>query len=150
MKRENLIHWLVNLVTIPIAEEKLIIQVGYLRHHNRNKLFLIRGDIIYSAALPQNSHVCIPFLGIARPQSQFPHSCVMSDLYILRSVHTLHIFSCSRIGWKLGLWPRNSFSGNIGFEYCVFAVWNPTLYNRVFILFSAYREHIRYSICSSM
>ncbi len=21
-------------------------------------------------------HLCIPFLGIARPQSQFPHSCV--------------------------------------------------------------------------
>jgi hypothetical protein len=27
-------------------------------------------------ALQRKSHLCIPFLGIARPQSQFPHSCV--------------------------------------------------------------------------
>ncbi len=26
-------------------------------------------------ALQRKSHLCIPFLGIARPQSQFPHSC---------------------------------------------------------------------------
>jgi hypothetical protein len=26
--------------------------------------------------LQGESHLCIPFLGIARPQSQFPHSCV--------------------------------------------------------------------------
>ncbi len=51
---------------------------------------------------------------------------------------SVHKFSCSSIGrpimgiyksltwmWKLGLRPRNSFSGNIYFEfwYCVFAVW---------------------------
>jgi hypothetical protein len=27
-------------------------------------------------ALQRKSHLCIPFLGIAGPQSQFPHSCV--------------------------------------------------------------------------
>ncbi len=27
-------------------------------------------------ALQRKSHLCIPFLDIARPQSQFPHSCV--------------------------------------------------------------------------
>jgi hypothetical protein len=26
--------------------------------------------------LQRKSHLCIPFLGIARPQPQFPHSCV--------------------------------------------------------------------------
>jgi hypothetical protein len=26
--------------------------------------------------LQRKSHLCVPFLGIARPQSQFPHSCV--------------------------------------------------------------------------
>ncbi len=46
----------------------------------------------------------------------------------------VHIFYCSRIGrsivgiykwhtdtwmWKLGLWPRNSFSGNMCFEFSV-------------------------------
>jgi hypothetical protein len=30
----------------------------------------------YSSTLQGKSHLCIPFLGIARPQSQFPHSCV--------------------------------------------------------------------------
>jgi hypothetical protein len=27
-------------------------------------------------ALQRKSHLCIPFLGIARPQSQYAHSCV--------------------------------------------------------------------------
>ncbi len=48
----------------------------------------------------------------------------VSDLYIPRL--RPHI-SCSSIGrsimgiwmWKLGLWPRNSFSGNICFEFSV-------------------------------
>ncbi len=30
---------------------------------------------LYSS-LQRKSHLCIPFLGIARPQPQFPHSCV--------------------------------------------------------------------------
>jgi hypothetical protein len=34
--------------------------------------------------LQGKSHLCIPFLGIARPQSQFPHSCAVCDLYIPR------------------------------------------------------------------
>jgi hypothetical protein len=35
--------------------------------------------------LQRKSHICIPFLGIAPPQSQFPHSCVsVSDLHIPR------------------------------------------------------------------
>ncbi len=72
----------------------------------------------------------ISFLGIARPQPQFPHSCVcaVSDLCSPRI--GLHI-SVSRIGrpmvgiyksltgawmWKLGLRPRYSFSGNICFR----------------------------------
>ncbi len=68
--------------------------------------------------------------GIARTQSPFPHLCVC-ERFIYSSVH---IFSCSRIGkpivgiyksltdtwmWKLGLRPRNSFSGNSCFEFSV-------------------------------
>jgi hypothetical protein len=34
--------------------------------------------------LQRRSHLCIPFLGIAWPQPQFPHSCVCDDLYISR------------------------------------------------------------------
>jgi hypothetical protein len=31
---------------------------------------------VHVHALQRKSHLCIPFLGIARPQSQFLHSCV--------------------------------------------------------------------------
>ncbi len=31
---------------------------------------------LFVCTLLGKSHLCIPFLGIARPQSQFPHSCV--------------------------------------------------------------------------
>jgi hypothetical protein len=84
-----------------------------------------------------NSEQCtatkIPFVysfsgNCAAPQPQFPHSCV--------SERFIYIFpgSCSRIDrsivriykwlidtsmWKLALWPRNSFSKNICFEFAV-------------------------------
>ncbi len=31
---------------------------------------------LFESSLQGKSHLCIPFLGIARPQPQFPHSCV--------------------------------------------------------------------------
>ncbi len=37
---------------------------------------------VQGTALQRKSHLWIPFLGIARPQSQFPHSWSVSDLYI--------------------------------------------------------------------
>ncbi len=46
-------------------------------------------------------------LGISRPQSQFPHSCVCERF--------LYSQYCS----TYFLWPRNSFSGNICFEFSV-------------------------------
>ncbi len=80
-----------------------------------------------------------PFLGIARPQPQFSHSCVfLSDLYIPRI--SLHI-SSSRTGrpivgiynsltdtwmWKLGLRPQYSFSGNICFKFSAFSLCSVT------------------------
>jgi hypothetical protein len=79
------------------------------------------------------SHLCIPFLGIARP-----HAVTISTFMCLRVIYIFprigpH-FSCSRIGrsivgiyksltdtcmWKLGLWPSNSFSGNMCIEFSV-------------------------------
>jgi hypothetical protein len=54
-------------------------------------------------ALPgKKSHLCIPFLGIARPQSQFPNLCVC-ERFICIFPELVRIFSCSRIGrryWK--------------------------------------------------
>ncbi len=43
--------------------------------------------------LQGKSHLCIPFMGIARPQSLFPHSCVCKQYIFPGSVH---IFPCSR------------------------------------------------------
>ncbi len=40
------------------------------------------------SALKGKSHLCIPFLGIVRPQSKFPHSCVCERF----------IYSIPRIG----------------------------------------------------
>ncbi len=84
-------------------------------------------------ALQQQFRLYIPFLGIARPQSQFPHSCVF-ERFIFRI--SLHI-SSSRTGrhiegiynsltdtclWKLGMRPRYSFSGNICFKFSAFCL----------------------------
>jgi hypothetical protein len=47
---------------------------------NHRSLLLITGSGLTSSvhvhALQRKSHLCIPILGIARPQSQFLHSCV--------------------------------------------------------------------------
>jgi hypothetical protein len=81
------------------------------------------------------------YMGIARPQYQFPHSCVCERfLYSHAGSYTYFLQQNRKIDrgniwigsltdtwmWKLGLWPRNSFSGNIffsNFRYWFFAVW---------------------------
>jgi hypothetical protein len=85
--------------------------------------------------LQRKSHLCIPRKGIARPQSQFPHSCVCEQFIYSQDQSTIYIFSC-RVGrpilgmfksfidtwmfnWKLGLRLRYSFSGNICFKFSV-------------------------------
>jgi hypothetical protein len=40
------------------------------------KMINNKGRFKKCTALQGKSHLCFPFLGIARPQSQFPHSCV--------------------------------------------------------------------------
>ncbi len=93
-----------------------------------------------STALQRQFRLCIPFLGIARHQPQFPHPCVCErfvysqDLYIPRIGPNI---SSSRKGrpivgiynsltdtwmWKLGLRPRYSFSRNICFKFSAFCL----------------------------
>ncbi len=91
--------------------------------------------------LKRKSHLCIPFLGIAWPQSQFLHSCVCWR-FIHSQDHSTYCISCSRLGksmvgiyesltdtlmWKLGLWSRNSFSGNICFQFLLLVICNAWL-----------------------
>jgi hypothetical protein len=84
---------------------------------------------------PQDSTyfpACIPFLGIARPQPQFPHSWVCERIIYSQDRSTYFLQKNSQIDpgniykslkdtwmWKLRLWPRNSFSGNICFKFSV-------------------------------
>ncbi len=79
--------------------------------------------------LQRQFRLYFPFLGIARPQPQFPRSCVFERfIYSRISPH----ISSSRTGrpivgiynsltdtwmWKLGLKPRYSFSGVICFQF---------------------------------
>jgi hypothetical protein len=39
-------------------------------------IFKVNLESLYHCTLQLKSHLCIPFLGLAQPQSQFPHSRV--------------------------------------------------------------------------
>ncbi len=79
----------------------------------------------------------------------------------------IHIFSCSRIGrpmvglyksltdtwmWKLGLRPRNSFSGNICFKFSVLCLCSVLRFHlklfSIFILHLPYLTHSGYTMQS--
>jgi hypothetical protein len=55
-----------------------------------------RSNMFYIHTLQRKSHLCIPFLGIAWAQSQFPNSCVCERFIYYQDRSTY--FSCSRIG----------------------------------------------------
>ncbi len=94
-----------------------------------------------SAALQRKSHLCFPFSGIARPQSQFHIYVSVNDLYIYFHDRSTY-FPGSRKGrtimgiykslkdtsmWKLELRLHNSFSGNICYEFSVFCLCSVSL-----------------------
>ncbi len=99
-----------------------------------------------SSTLQRQFRLYIPFLGIARPQPQFPHSCVCwrfiysqdRSTYFLqqkRQTHRGNILYNSLTDtwmWKLGLRPRYSFSGNICFNRHFFFAVNIEELNHLF------------------
>ncbi len=112
--------------------------VSSRRTHNRTLHSLQSSDF----ALQRKSHLCIPRKGIARPQSQFPHSCVCERFLQYIPKIGPHIFlqqnrKTAIVGiynsltdtwiWKLGLRPPyNSFTEKIYFEFsglCLCSVW---------------------------
>ncbi len=48
--------------------------------------------------LQRKSHFCIPFLGIARPQSLFPHSCVRERFIYFQDRSTYFLQQNSKLG----------------------------------------------------
>ncbi len=96
-------------------------------------------------ALQQKSHFCIPFLGIARPRSQFPYHIHVSVRFIYSQDRSttyciflqhnrqsdLGIYKSLTDSWMWKLGPRHTipFLGMFvsNFRYCVFAVRMPEL-----------------------
>ncbi len=122
-------NWRVELVKISPDAWKTII--GSKEECKNRECGLKKSTLLRT--LQRKSHLCIPFVGIVRPQPQFQHSCVC-ERFIYSPRIGPHI-SSRRIGrpivgiyksltdaWrlKLGLRPRYSFSGNICFEISVF------------------------------
>jgi hypothetical protein len=90
--------------------------------------------------LKRKSHLCIPFLGIGRPQSQFPHSCVC-ERFMYSQDRSTYFLQQNRQR-KLGLWPRNSFLGIIYFEFLVLVLCSAVSLSNSFPL--------RHVICQSV
>ncbi len=82
----RLIHHCSNLLSLEELDDSKPLDFSLLRGAFRASCITL-----YNTKIP----LCIPFLGIARPQSQFPHSCVCEHLYNPRIGQ--HIY-CSRIG----------------------------------------------------
>ncbi len=106
------------------------------------------GAFVSVSTLQRQFRLYIPVLGIARPQPQFPHSCVFERFILYIPRVSLHI-SSSRTGrpivgiynsltdtwmWKLGLRPRYSFSGNICLKFSAFCLCSVPPMRRAFPL----------------
>ncbi len=88
-------------------------------------------QMIPALTLQRQFRLYIPFLGIARPQPQFPHSCLWA-IYIFpvyissgrtgRPIVGIYNSLTDTWMWKLGLRPRYSFSGNICFKFSAFCL----------------------------
>ncbi len=102
-------------------------------HHDHIFISSCRG--CSQTVLQRRCDFCIPRNQTARPQSQFPHSCICERFTIFPP--WVYLFSCNRIGrpivgicksltetwmWKLGLRPLSLISGNTYFWEYLFRV----------------------------
>ncbi len=75
--------------------------------------------------LQRKSHLCTSRKGIARPQTQFPHSCVC-ERYIYIFPGLVRMFSCSKIGrpivWNIYIIHRH-INVETGTEAAQFPFW---------------------------
>jgi hypothetical protein len=78
----------------PCLEEVLL--YDHIIHVPENRYLIIVGFQRWSAALQRKSHLYIPFLGIARPQSKFPHSCVclLCLVHVMSLMAKPYLISC--------------------------------------------------------
>jgi hypothetical protein len=98
--------------------------------HNKTKCYNYN-KLEYT--LQRKSHLCIPRKGLARPPSQFPHSCVCERFIYSQDRSTY--FPAAEL-WQTDPWEYINHSQTIpflgifisNFRYCVFAVHtNPTV-----------------------
>jgi hypothetical protein len=135
-----LILWMQKLLQCTILRTKLalIYRVNLLR---RKQVNVLHFNLPFFKVILNYIATKIPFMYSFSGNwaASVPFSTLMCLWAIYIFSESVHIFSCSRIGrsimgihksltdtwmWKLGLWQRNSFSGNICFKFlvCVFAV----------------------------
>ena len=109
-----------------------ILYVQDLAHFLRILFCILCTVHIIFYTLQRQFRLYIPFLGIARPQPQFLHSCVCErfiysqdrSTYFLQQKRQLHhgntLFANRHMNVEIGLRPRYSFSGNICFQFSEF------------------------------
>ncbi len=81
--------------------------------------------------LQQKSHLCIPFLGVTRPQYQFPHSCVCERFVYSQDRSTY--FYCSKIGNSIVEYINRSQTHECGNGDCGRAIPFPGKFVSIFL-----------------